>query len=158
MTSGVGLFYGGMVRKKNFISMIALLFVALSLVSLHWVLIGFTLVFGHEIGGPIGGLEHLGLARIGVDPGEGTCPPILFAAFHLAFAAVTLAVITSAVAERIKLSSFLVLVLLWTTLVYDPLATGPGEGAGPSPSGSWTSPVAPWSRSTRASRPSPSPS
>ncbi|MGD9937569.1 MAG: ammonium transporter [Methanoregulaceae archaeon] len=122
MTPGVGLFYGGMVRKKNFISMIALSLVALSLVSLQWILIGYTLVFGHDIGGLIGGLEHLGLAGVGLDPGDGTYPPVLFAAFHLAFAAVTLAVITSAVAERVRLSSFLVLGLLWTTLVYDPLA------------------------------------
>ncbi|HOT93956.1 MAG TPA: ammonium transporter [Methanoregulaceae archaeon] len=122
MTPGVGLFYGGMVRKKNFISMIALSLVALSLVSLHWVLVGYSLVFGHDIGGLIGGLDHLGLGGVGLDPGEGGYPPVLFAAFHLAFAAVTLAVITSAVAERVKLSSFLVLGLLWTTLVYDPLA------------------------------------
>ena len=122
MTPGVGLFYGGMVRKKNFISMIALSLVALALVSLHWVVIGYSLVFGHDLGGLVGGLEHFGLAGIGIDPGEGTYPPILFAAFHLAFAAVTLAVLTSAVAERVKLGSFLVLGLLWTTLVYDPLA------------------------------------
>ncbi len=122
MTPGVGLFYGGMVRKKNFISMIALSLVALSLVSLHWVVIGYSLVFGHDLGGLIGGLDFFGLAGVGIDPGEGTYPPILFAAFHLAFAAVTLAVLTSAVAERVKLSSFLVLGLLWTTLVYDPLA------------------------------------
>ena len=122
MTPGVGLFYGGMVRKKNFISMFALSLVALAFVSLQWVLVGYSLVFGPDIGGVIGDLSHVGLAGVGLDPGEGTYPPILFAAYQLAFAAVTLAVITSAVAERIRLPAFIAVALLWTTLVYDPLA------------------------------------
>ncbi len=122
MTPGVGLFYGGMVRKKNFISMFALSFVALAFVSLQWVLFGYSLVFGPDIGGVIGDLSHVGLAGVGLDAGEGTYPPILFAAYQLAFAAVTLAVITSAAAERIRLPAFIVLALLWTTLVYDPIA------------------------------------
>ena len=122
MTPGVGLFYGGMVRKKNFISMFALSLVALAFVSLQWVIVGYSLVFGPDIGGVIGDLSHVGLAGVGLDPGEGTYPPILFAAYQLAFAAVTLAVITSALAERIRLPAFIVVALLWTTLVYDPLA------------------------------------
>ena len=122
MTPGVGLFYGGMVRKKNFISMFALSLVALAFVSLQWVLVGYSLVFGPDIGGVIGDFSHVGLAGVGLDPGEGTYPPILFAAYQLAFAAVTLAVITSAVAERIRLPAFIAVALLWTTLVYDPLA------------------------------------
>ncbi len=122
MTPGVGLFYGGMVRKKNFISMFALSFVALAFVSLQWVIVGYSLAFGPDVGGLIGDLSHVGLAGVSLDPGEGTYPPILFAAYQLAFAAVTLAVITSAVAERIRLPAFIVVALLWTTLVYDPLA------------------------------------
>jgi Amt family ammonium transporter len=122
MTPGVGLFYGGMVRKKNFISMFALSFVALAFVSLQWVVVGYSLAFGTDIGGVIGDLSHAGLAGVGLDSGEGTYPPILFAAYQLAFAAVTLAVITSAVAERIRLTSFIVVALVWTTLVYDPIA------------------------------------
>lgn len=122
MTPGVGLFYGGMVRKKNFISMFALSFVALSFVSLQWVVVGYSLAFGTDIGGVIGDLSHLGLAGVGLNPGEGTFPPILYAAYQLAFAAVTLAVITSAVAERIRLTAFIVVALLWTTIVYDPIA------------------------------------
>jgi Amt family ammonium transporter len=122
MTPGVGLFYGGMVRKKNFISMFALSFVALAFVSLQWVIVGYSLAFGTDIGGVIGDLSHAGLAGIGLDPGEGTFPPILFSAYQLAFAAVTLAVITSAVAERVRLTAFIVVALLWTTLVYDPIA------------------------------------
>src|SRR5665647_2583187 len=69
MTPGVGLFYGGMVRKKNFISMFALSFVALAFVSLQWVLFGYSLVFGTDIGGVIGDLSHAGLAGVGLDPG-----------------------------------------------------------------------------------------
>ncbi len=122
MTPGVGFFYGGMVRRKNLIAMIALSFIAFALVSVQWVVAGYTLSFGPDIGGLIGGLSYLGLAGIGLDTGDGTYPPILFVAWQLVFAAVALAILTSAVAERIRLSSFIVLGLLWTTLVYDPLA------------------------------------
>jgi ammonium transporter, Amt family len=122
MTPAVGFFYGGMVRKKNLIAMIALSFIAFALVSVQWVLAGYTLSFGPDLSGIIGGLEYFGLAGIGLDAGTGTYPPILFVAWQLVFAAVSLAILTSAVAERIKLSSFIVLGLLWTTLVYDVLA------------------------------------
>ena len=89
---------------------------------MQWIFIGYSLAFGPDIGGVIGGLQFMGLHGVGLDPGAGTYPPILFAAFQLTFAAVTLAVITSACAERVKLTSFIVLALLWTTLVYDPVA------------------------------------
>ncbi|NYT04853.1 MAG: ammonium transporter [Methanomicrobiales archaeon] len=120
MTPGVGLFYGGLVRRKNLISMFALSFVAFAVVSIQWVLFGYSLAFGPDIGGVIGGLDHAMLAGVGFD-GDGI-PDLLFMAFQMVFAAVTLAIITSAVAERIKLSSFIVFGFLWTTLVYDPLA------------------------------------
>jgi len=120
MTPAVGLFYGGLVRRKNIISMIALSFIAFSLVTVQWMLIGYTLVFGTDIGGVIGGLDHLGLAGVGMD-GEGI-PGLLFMAFQLTFAGVTLAIVTSGAAERVKISSFIVFGLLWTTLVYDPIA------------------------------------
>ncbi|MEN6341726.1 MAG: ammonium transporter [Methanospirillum sp.] len=122
MTPGVGFFYGGMVRRKNLISMIALSFIAFALVSVQWVVAGYSLSFGHDIGGFIGGLDFLGLTGVGLDAGTGTYPPILFVMWQLVFAAVTLAILTSAMAERVKLSSFIVLGLLFTTLVYDPLA------------------------------------
>lgn len=122
MTPGVGFFYGGMVRRKNLISMIALSFIAFALASIQWVVAGYSLSFGPDIGGFIGGLNFLGLAGIGLDAGDGTYPPILFVMWQLVFAAVTLAILTSAMAERVRLSSFIVLGLLWTTLVYDPLA------------------------------------
>ncbi|MDN7025403.1 ammonium transporter [Methanoculleus sp. FWC-SCC1] len=120
MTPGVGLFYGGLVRRKNLISMFALSFVAFSVVTIQWVLFGYSLAFGSDVGGVIGSLEYVGLSGVGMD-GDGI-PDLLFMVFQLVFAAVTLAIITSAVAERVKISSFIVFGLLWTTLVYDPLA------------------------------------
>ena len=124
MTPGVGFFYGGLVRRKNLISMITLSFVALALVSIQWVTVGYTLAFGPDIGGFIGGLEYLGLNNVGMEPGpySAAIPGLLFMVFQLVFAAVTVAIITSGFAERIKFSSFLIFGLLWTTIVYDPLA------------------------------------
>lgn len=120
MTPAVGLFYGGMVRGKNFISMIALAFIAFALVSIQWVVCGYSLAFGPDIGGFIGGLDYLALNGVGMT-GDGI-PDLLFMVFQLVFAGLTLAILTSGVAERIKLSAFIVFGLLWTTLVYDPLA------------------------------------
>lgn len=120
MTPGVGLFYGGMVRRKNLISMIAMSFIAFAIVSIQWVLLGYSLSFGTDIFGFIGGLDHIGLRGVGLD-GQGI-PDMLFMVFQLVFAGVTLAILTSGIAERVKFSSFIVLGLLWTTLVYDPLA------------------------------------
>ncbi len=120
MTPGVGLFYGGMVPKKNIISMIGLAFVAFAVVSIQWVLFGYSLAFGPDIGGFIGGLDFALLNGVGLG-GEGI-PDLLFVVFQLVFAALTVAIITSGGAGRIKLSAFIVFALLWTTLVYDPLA------------------------------------
>jgi Amt family ammonium transporter len=122
MTPGVGFFYGGLVRKKNFISMIALSFVSLALVSVQWILIGYSLAFGPDVGGIIGNLNYLGLAGVSADAGAGTYPPLVFMMFQLFFAAVTITIVTSAVAERIRFSSFIVFCLVWLTLVYCPLA------------------------------------
>lgn len=120
MTPGVGLFYGGMVRKKNFISTLALSMIAFAVVSIQWVIIGYSLAFGSDIGGFIGNLEYLGLSGVGMD-GDGI-PDLLFMVFQLVFAGLTLAILTSAMAERVKISSFIIFGLLWTTIVYDPLA------------------------------------
>jgi Amt family ammonium transporter len=124
MTPGVGFFYGGMVRRKNVIAMIALSFIAFALVSIQWVLWGYSLAFGPDIGGLIGGLAALGLAGVGMGPGpySQTVPGLLYMVFQLVFATVTLGILTSVFAERVKLSSFIIFGLLWTTLVYDPLA------------------------------------
>jgi Amt family ammonium transporter len=124
MTPGVGFFYGGMVRRKNIISMIALAFIVFAVVSLQWVLWGYSFAFGPDLGGIIGGLSSLGLNGVGMDPLPlaPTIPGYTYITYQLVFAAVTLAILTSVFAERVKLSSFIVFGLLWTTLVYDPLA------------------------------------
>jgi Amt family ammonium transporter len=120
MTPGVGLFYGGLVRRKNFISMIALAFIAFAIVTLQWAIFGYSLAFGSDIGGLIGNLEYVFLHGVGMD-GDGI-PDLLFMVFQMVFAAIALAIVTSAVAERVKLSAFIVFGLLWTTLIYDPIA------------------------------------
>jgi len=124
MTPGVGFFYGGLVRRKNFISMITLSIVAFALVSIQWVLIGYSLAFGTDIGGFVGGLDYLGLNGVGMEPGafSSEIPGLLFMAFQMVFATVTMAIVTSGFAERIKFSAYVVFALLWTTIVYDPLA------------------------------------
>jgi Amt family ammonium transporter len=122
MTPGVGFFYGGLVRRKNFISMVALSFIVFALVSIQWVMIGYSLSFGEDIGGFIGNLQFAGLEGIGMEAGPAGYPPILFVAFQGVFAAIAMAIVTSGFAERVKLSAFILFALLWTTLVYDPLA------------------------------------
>ncbi|MCE5297794.1 MAG: ammonium transporter [Methanoregulaceae archaeon] len=122
MTPGVGFFYGGLVRRKNFISMVALSFIVFALVSIQWVLFGYSLSFGEDIGGFIGNLQYIGLEGIGMEAGSGGYPPLLFVAFQGVFAAIAMAIVTSGFAERVKLSAFILFALLWTTLVYDPLA------------------------------------
>lgn len=124
MSPGVGFFYGGLVRSKTVVSMIGLSFLAFALASVQWVLFGYSLAFGSDISGFIGGLNFLGLGGVGMGeaPLANNIPHLVYMAFQLVFAAVTLAILTSCVAERVKLNSFIVLGLLWTTLVYDPLA------------------------------------
>ena len=124
MTPGVGFFYGGLVRRKNFISMIMLSFVAFALVSIQWVLIGYSLAFGPDVGGFVGNLSYLGLNGVGMDPGPYSpmIPGLLYMVFQLVFATVTMAIITSGIAERVKFSSYIIFALIWTTIVYDPLA------------------------------------
>jgi Amt family ammonium transporter len=122
MIPGVGLFYAGLVRRKNIISMIALSFVVLAVVSIFWMVIGYSLAFGPDIGGVIGNLDYAFLNGVGTDAGEKGYPPLGFMVFQLFFAAVTLTIITSGVAERVRLSSFIVFMLLWTTFVYCPIA------------------------------------
>jgi len=123
MIPGVGLFYGGMVRRKNAISTIIFSFAIMGIISLQWILIGYTLAFGHDIGGVIGGLDHLGLRGIGMEAMEGlTIPSLTFMIFQGMFAVITVSLITGSYVERIKFSSFLVFSLAWATLVYDPIA------------------------------------
>jgi Amt family ammonium transporter len=122
MTPGVGFFYGGLVRKKNFISMVALSFIAFALVSIQWIIIGYSLAFGPDVSGIIGSLEYVGLNNVPFDAPGLPYPPMLFMMYQLTFAAVTLAIVTSGMAERIKLSAFLIFGLIWITVVYEPVA------------------------------------
>lgn len=122
---GLFLFYGGLVRAKNALGTIMHSFVIVALVSLQWVLIGYTLAFGPDLSGIIGNLDWLGLKGVGPLPFAGyasTVPHYVFMVFQMTFAVITVALITGAFAERIKFSTFIVFVLLWTTFIYDPLA------------------------------------
>jgi Amt family ammonium transporter len=123
MIPGVGLFYGGMVRKKNAISTIIFSFAIMGIISLQWILYGYSLAFGSDIGGLIGGLDFLGLSGVGLEAKEGlTIPALTFMIFQAMFAIITVSLITGSYVERIKFSSFLVFSLAWATLVYDPVA------------------------------------
>ncbi len=122
---GLALFYGGMVRQKNTLSTIMHSFIIVALVSVQWVLWGYTLAFGPDFHSVIGRLDWLGLEGVNGHPNPDYAPTIphqAFMLFQLMFAIITPALITGAFAERMKFSAFLVFTLAWTTLVYDPLA------------------------------------
>jgi Amt family ammonium transporter len=122
---GLALFYGGMVRQKNALATLMQSFIILALISVQWVLWGYSLAFGPDKGGIIGGLEWAGLAGVGAAPNAdygATIPHTAFMLFQMMFAVITPALITGAFAERKKFSTFLVFILIWATIVYDPLA------------------------------------
>jgi Amt family ammonium transporter len=125
MTPGVALFYGGMVRRKNILSTIMMSFVALGVVGLLWVLYGYSLSFGTDSLGIIGGLDFVGLSNVGQEPSAiyaSTVPHLAFVVFQAMFAIITVALITGAVVERMKFSAILVFSVLWLTVVYCPVA------------------------------------
>lgn len=125
MTPAVGFFYGGMVRKKSILSTIMMCFAALFLISLQWVLVGYTLSFGPTHAGLIGSFKWFGLLGVGQAPNLDyavTIPALAFMFFQAAFAIVTPALIVGAFVERIKFGSFLIFTGLWSTLVYNPVA------------------------------------
>ncbi len=121
---GLALFYGGMVRGKNVLGTITHSFIILCLVSLIWVLWGYSLAFGPDVGGVIGSLAWFGLSGVGGEPSTyaPTIPHQVFMLFQLMFAAITPALITGAFAERMKFSALLLFSALWVTLIYCPLA------------------------------------
>jgi Amt family ammonium transporter len=122
MTPALAFFYGGMVRKKNILSTLNLSFVIMCLISVQWLLYGYSLAFGSDVGGIIGSLNFLGFQGVGAEPLEGTTiPHMLFAAFQMMFAIITPALITGAFVERVRFKTFLVFSLLWATLIYDPV-------------------------------------
>ena len=120
MTPALALFYGGLVRRKNVLSTFMHCFFALGLVTVQWVVVGYSLAFGPSQGGVIGGLDHLFLEGVGLEA-RGSIPHLLFCAYQLMFAIITPALIAGAFAERVKFSTYVVFTLLWTTLVYDPI-------------------------------------
>jgi ammonium transporter, Amt family len=125
MTPALAFFYGGMVRKKNILSTLNLSFIMLGLISIQWVLFGYTLAFGHNIGGFIGNLQFIGLTGVGSGPSLAyapTIPHLSFALYQMMFAVITPALITGAFVERVKFKTFLVFALIWATVVYDPVA------------------------------------
>ncbi len=125
MTPGLALFYGGMVRRKNVLSTIMMSFACLGLVGLLWVIYGYSLSFGTDHGGFLGGFNFLGLNNVGQEPSSTyatTVPHLAFMIFQAMFAIITVALFTGAIVERVKFSALLVFSALWMTLVYVPVA------------------------------------
>ena len=135
MTPGLAFFYGGMVRVKSTLNMLMMSFIALGVVTVLWVLYGFTLSFGKDAGGIglIGNLDWLGMRGIGTDALHGSIPILAFSAFQLMFAVITPALISGAIADRAKFSAWALFVALWVSIVYFPVAHmvwGPGGWLG----------------------------
>ena len=123
MTPGLAFFYGGMVRSKNVLSTIMHSFFIVAMISVEWVLIGYAMTFGSDIGGFIGSLDKVGLTGVGMQVmANGTIPELAFVAFQCMFAIITPALITGAFAERMKFGAFVVFILLWAILIYNPMA------------------------------------
>ena len=124
MTPGLALFYGGLVRSKNVLGTMMQSVAAIAIVSVVWLLIGYSLAFGPDVGGVIGGLAHLGLRGVSEAPTAlaPTVPQTAFVAFQLMFAVITPALIAGAFAERVRFGGYVAFVALWSLLVYSPIA------------------------------------
>ena len=125
MTPGLALFYGGMVRAKSALNMMMMSFSSIGIATIIWVIYGYSLAFGEDHGGLIGSLNHLGLrntldATIGADGHK--VPTLAFAMFQLTFAIITVALLSGAIADRVKFNSWLIFVGAWITLVYVPVS------------------------------------
>jgi len=122
---GLAFFYGGLVRRKNVLSILMQCFIILCVISLQWVLFGYSLAFGPDFHGIIGNLSWAGLSGVGATPNAdyaATIPHSVFMIFQMMFAVITPALIIGAYAERVKFPAFLLFTILWATFVYDPLA------------------------------------
>ena len=125
MLPGLALFYGGLVRSKNVLGTIMHTAVILCVITLVWVICGYSLAFGPDVGGIIGSLEWVGLQGVGTDPSPdyaSTIPHQLFMVFQLMFAAITVALITGSFAERMNFKALLTFSILWSLFIYSPLA------------------------------------
>ena len=119
MTPGLAIFYGGMVRATGVLNMIMMSFIAIPLVTVTWLLVGYSLAFsGHSVGGFIGDLSHAGMAGIGPSTAHGSVPELLFATFQLSFAIITAALVSGAIADRAKFAAWMVFVPVWSVVVY----------------------------------------
>lgn len=122
MTPGLALFYGGLVRKKNVLSTTMHSYIAIIIVSIQWVVIGYSMSFGPDIKGIIGNLSWLGLNGVGVDPNPdyaATIPGYIFMAFQMMFAIITTALISGAIAERMRFSAYLIFITVWSFFAYN---------------------------------------
>jgi Amt family ammonium transporter len=119
--AGLALFYGGMSRYKNLLNTFAMTFVAYCLASVIWMIWGYSLAFGPDKAGIIGGLQNLFLAGIGADSLSGTIPTYVFALFQMTFAGITVALVLGSVVDRMKFSAWIVFTILWVTLIYCPI-------------------------------------
>ena len=123
MTPAVALFYGGMVRSKNVLTTIMQSLFVMGMISVEFILIGYTMIFSGDFGGLIGDLSKFGLAGVGYNILDGaTIPELAFVAFQCMFAALTPALITGAFAERMSFKGFALLMLLWAIFIYNPMA------------------------------------
>jgi Amt family ammonium transporter len=119
--AGLALFYGGMSRSKNLLNTYAMTFVAYCLGSVIWMMWGYTIAFGPDQAGLVGGLENLFLSGIGVNSLSGTIPTYLFVVFQMTFAGITVALVLGSIVDRMKFSSWIVFTVLWLTVVYSPI-------------------------------------
>jgi len=122
MTPGLAMFYGGLLRKKNVLSMYAFCFMAMIMVSLGWMLVGFSIGFGNSIGGLFGDLSYAGLTDVMYADTIANIPATVYVAFQCMFAIITAAILASPFTDRAKFTSFGVFILLWGILVYSPIA------------------------------------
>ena len=120
--AGLALFYGGMSRYKNLLNTFAMTFVSYCLASVIWMVWGYSLAFGSDKAGVIGGLDYLFLAGIGVDSLTGSIPTYVFILFQMTFAGITVALVLGSIVDRMKFSAWVVFAALWVTIVYSPVA------------------------------------
>ena len=123
MTPGLAIFYGGMVRSTGVLNMIMMSFISIPLVTVAWLLVGYSLAFSDgSAGGFLGGFAHMGMRGIGPDTLHGQVPELLFATFQLSFAIITAALVSGAIADRAKFAAWMVFVPLWAIAVYSVVA------------------------------------
>ena len=125
MVPGLALFYGGLVKSKNVLSTTMHSYTALFIISILWIIVGYSLAFGPDHNGIIGGLDWAFLSNIGIEPNAdyaSTIPHLLFVIFQMMFAVITAAVISGSFAERMRFPAFILFLILWSTFVYSPIA------------------------------------